>query len=70
MAFFTADGAVLTMGATYLMIDALALYAYVILFVNVAALQGMKRPMFSPMDRLVPSDRGTLCPLLGSHPRV
>ena len=46
MAFFTDDGAVLTMGATYLMIDALALYAYVILFVNVAALQGMKRPMF------------------------
>jgi putative MATE family efflux protein len=47
MAFFTADGAVLSVGATYLMIDALALYAYVILFVNVAALQGMKRPMFS-----------------------
>jgi putative MATE family efflux protein len=47
MAFFTDDGAVLTMGATYLMIDALAFYAYVVLFVNVAALQGMKRPMFS-----------------------
>jgi Na+-driven multidrug efflux pump len=46
MAFFTDDGAVLAIGATYLMIDALALYAYVILFVNVAALQGMKRPMF------------------------
>jgi Na+-driven multidrug efflux pump len=47
MAFFTDDGAVITTGATYLMIDALAFYAYVVLFVNVAALQGMKRPMFS-----------------------
>lgn len=47
MAFFTDDGAVIAIGATYLRIDALALYAYVILFVNVAALQGMKRPMFS-----------------------
>ncbi len=44
--FFSEDHAVLTIGATYLRIDALTLYAYVILFVNVAALQGMKRPMF------------------------
>jgi putative MATE family efflux protein len=46
IAFFSEDRAVLGIGATYLRIDALALYAYVILFVNVAALQGMKRPMF------------------------
>jgi putative MATE family efflux protein len=43
---FSEDPAVIGIGARYLRIDALALYAYVILFVNVAALQGMKRPMF------------------------
>lgn len=47
MAFFTEDREVIGIGATYLMIDALVLYAYVILFVNVAALQGVKRPMFA-----------------------
>ena len=46
VAFFSDDRAVLGIGATYLRIDALTLYAYVILFVNVAALQGMKKPMF------------------------
>ena len=46
VSFFSEDRAVLGIGAAYLRIDALALYAYVILFVNVAALQGMKRPLF------------------------
>ena len=47
MSFFTEDREVIDIGTTYLMIDALVLYAYVILFVNVAALQGVKRPMFA-----------------------
>lgn len=47
MAFFTDDASVIEAGATYLRIDALVLYAYVVLFVHVAALQGMKRPMFA-----------------------
>ena len=47
MTFFTEDREVIGIGTTYLMIDALVLYAYVILFVNVAALQGVKRPMFA-----------------------
>ncbi len=47
MRFFTEDREVIDIGTTYLMIDALVLYAYVILFVNVAALQGVKRPMFA-----------------------
>jgi putative MATE family efflux protein len=47
MAFFTSDESVIDIGATYLRIDALVLYAYVLLFVHVAALQGMKRPMFA-----------------------
>jgi putative MATE family efflux protein len=47
MALFTDDQSVIEIGATYLRIDALVLYAYVLLFVHVAALQGMKRPMFA-----------------------
>jgi putative MATE family efflux protein len=47
MSFFTDDGKVIEMGATYLRIDALVLYAYVLLFVHVAAMQGIKRPMFA-----------------------
>jgi Na+-driven multidrug efflux pump len=46
MSFFTQDQAVIDIGTTYLRIDALVLYAYVVLFVHVAALQGVKRPMF------------------------
>lgn len=47
MAFFTSDRAVVDIGASYLRIDALVLYGYVILFVNVAVLQGLKRPLFA-----------------------
>jgi putative MATE family efflux protein len=47
MALFTSDESVIDVGVTYLRIDALVLYAYVVLFVHVAALQGMKRPMFA-----------------------
>ena len=47
MSLFTKDPQVIEIGATYLKIDALVLYAYVVLFVNVAALQGIKKPMFA-----------------------
>ena len=47
MALFSKDPAVMATGATYLRIEALVLGAYVILFVSVAALQGIKRPMFA-----------------------
>ncbi|MFW5734230.1 MAG: MATE family efflux transporter [Oceanidesulfovibrio sp.] len=47
MSFFTDDPAVVSIGTEYLHISAFALYAYVILFVNVASLQGVKRPMFA-----------------------
>ena len=46
MGVFTDDPAVVDIGTTYLRIDALVFFAYVILFVHVAALQGVKRPMF------------------------
>lgn len=46
MTLFTEDPAVVDIGTTYLRIDALVFFAYVILFVHVAALQGVKRPMF------------------------
>ncbi|QTA87174.1 Multi antimicrobial extrusion protein, MatE family [Desulfonema magnum] len=47
MSLFTNDDTVIRIGATYLRIDALVLYAYVVLFINVAALQGIKKPMFA-----------------------
>jgi len=47
MDVFTDDPGVIGIGATYLRIDALVFYAYVILFANVAALQGVKRPMYA-----------------------
>jgi Na+-driven multidrug efflux pump len=47
MRLFTHDELVIRTGAQYLKIDALVLYAYVILFVNVAALQGVKKPNYA-----------------------
>ncbi|MHB8828569.1 MAG: MATE family efflux transporter [Syntrophales bacterium] len=47
MTLFTADPAVIAVGRAYLHISAFLLYAYVILSVNVAALQGIRKPMFS-----------------------
>ncbi|MFH1350130.1 MAG: MATE family efflux transporter [Pseudomonadota bacterium] len=47
MGLFTDDAPVVGIGVTYLKIAAFVLYAYVILYVNVAALQGVKRPMFA-----------------------
>ncbi len=47
MSFFTDNQNVINIGSIYLKIDALTLYAYVILFVSVALLQGLKKPMFA-----------------------
>lgn len=47
MRLFTQDAAVIGPGSDYLAVAAFVLYAYVILFVNVAGLQGLKRPMFA-----------------------
>lgn len=47
MAVFTADEAVIAIGRSYLKISAFILYAYVVLSVNVAALQGVRKPMFA-----------------------
>lgn len=47
MDFFTNDGAVIDAGTTYLRIAAFLTWAYAIMFTNVSALQGMKRPMFA-----------------------
>jgi putative MATE family efflux protein len=47
MACFTDEREVVRIGAVYLRIAAFLLYAYVILFVHVAALQGVKKPMFA-----------------------
>jgi putative MATE family efflux protein len=47
MGLFTDDASVIEIGTTYLRISAFLLYGYVILFLHVAALQGLKRPMFA-----------------------
>jgi putative MATE family efflux protein len=47
MTFFTEEPSVIRIGATYLRIDALVFYAYVVLFAHVAALQGMKKPLYA-----------------------
>jgi putative MATE family efflux protein len=46
MGLFTADRQVIAIGTFYLRIAAFILYAYVILYVSVAALQGVKRPVY------------------------
>ena len=47
MRLFTADGAVIRSGVTYLRIAAFISWAYIILYTSVSALQGMKRPFFA-----------------------
>ncbi len=47
MGLFTNDPVVLGHGVSYLRIMAFLLYAYVILFLHVAALQGVRQPMFA-----------------------
>ncbi|MBU1001664.1 MAG: MATE family efflux transporter [Proteobacteria bacterium] len=47
MRAFTADPLVQAEGVRFLRIMAFLLYAYVVLFVSVAMLQGLKRPMFA-----------------------
>jgi len=47
MGIFTDDEAVIAIGAPYLRIAAWVEFAYVILFVNTSALQGLRRPAFA-----------------------
>ena len=47
MEFFTRDQAVIDIGAPYLRIAVFIFFAYLFLFVNVSALQGVKKPMFA-----------------------
>lgn len=46
MAFFTDDNNIKITGAAYLRIDAIAFYAYVVLFLSMATLQSLKQPLF------------------------
>lgn len=47
MGVFTTDPAVLSIGATYLRIAAFIFQAYIILYVSVSCLQGMKKPLYA-----------------------
>ncbi len=46
MDLFTTDQSIRNTGAAYLRIDAIAFYAYVVLFLSNASLQAIKQPMF------------------------
>jgi Na+-driven multidrug efflux pump len=46
MSFFSSNPNIINTGATYLRIDALAFFAYVVLFISVASLQAVKQPLF------------------------
>jgi len=46
MAIFTDDPQIQATGASYLRIDAVAFYAYVVLFLSTAVLQALKQPVF------------------------
>lgn len=46
MGLFSADKQVIAIGTLYLRISAFILYAYVILYVNISALQGVKKPAY------------------------
>lgn len=47
MGLFTSDPAVVAVGRGYLRIAGFALYAYVLLYLAVSAMQGLKRPLFA-----------------------
>lgn len=47
MGIFTGDSVVIAIGISYLRVAAFIFCAYVILYINVFALQGLKKPMFS-----------------------
>lgn len=47
MRFFSSDPGVIEAGVSYLHVDALVLFGYVVIFVNTSVLQGMKRPLFA-----------------------
>lgn len=47
MEWFTREPEVIEAGVVYLRISAFLLYGYVVLYVHVAALQGIKKPMFA-----------------------
>lgn len=47
MGLFSSDPTVIAIGAGYLRVAAFVFCAYVILYINVFALQGMKRPLFA-----------------------
>ena len=46
LGFFSSNETIINTGTIYLRIDALAFIAYVVLFISVASLQAIKKPMF------------------------
>jgi len=75
MGFFTNNDAITSTGVTYLRIDTLAFYAYVVLFQSVAILQAIQKPMF-PMylgiarQLIVPASINYVLVVLWNYPMV
>ena len=46
LSLFSDNADVINTGSTYLRIDAIAFFAYVVLFISVASLQAIKQPLF------------------------
>lgn len=46
LSFFSKNQQIIDTGSTYLRIDAIAFFAYVVLFISVASLQAVKQPLF------------------------
>jgi len=56
MMLFTSNAAIQQTGAVYLRIDAIAFYAYVVLFMSTAILQSMKQPLFPMLLGITATD--------------
>jgi len=61
MSIFTDQADIIAIGVQYLRIDAFALPGYALLFLSLAVLQGLKRPVFGMIITLI---RQVLAPLL------
>lgn len=75
MSVFSANKNIVTTGATYLKIDAIAFFGYVVLFISVASLQAVKQPLF-PMflgiarQLIIPASINYLLIIVYGYPMV
>ena len=61
MAFFTSDRTVIATGSGFLAVEAYVLPAYVLLYICISAMQGIKRPLFGLIIGLFRQIAGPVC---------